>query len=138
MKTSSTLALATLGLAAILAPLQLAAQSSNLYVTVPFDFTIGSKALPAGDYRVSTERGVIRMDCLDGDCHMAALGHAVDAERGDIKTALVFKHYGDRYFLAQIWSGTERGTELPDSAVERELSAKTQSATPVTLLAWRH
>src|SRR5271154_5526667 len=132
MKTNSTFALATLALAAILAPIHLAAQSSDLNVTIPFNFAVGSKALPAGEYRVSSEQGVIRLDSVDGNAHMAALGIRVEAEKGEYKTSLVFKQYGDRYFLSQIWSGREAGTQLPRSAAEREMSAKNQHPTTVT------
>jgi hypothetical protein len=132
MKTNSTFALATLGLAAILTPMHLAAQSNPMDVTVPFNFAIGAKALPAGDYKVTNDCGIIRLDSVDGNAHMAAIGIAVETKNGETK--LVFKKYGDRYFLAQVWSGAERGAELPRSAVERELSAKNH-ATPVTLFA---
>jgi hypothetical protein len=137
MKTNSSFALATLALAAILAPIHLAAQSSNLNVTVPFGFAVGSKVMPAGDYRVTTDGGLIRLDCVDRNAHMAAIGITVDAKHGEAKTSLVFKQYGDRYFLAQIWNGSDRGSELPRSAAEREMSAKNLTPTTVTLLASR-
>lgn len=137
MKTSSRFSLAMLGLAAILAPMHLAAQSSNFTITIPFDFTVASKALPAGEYRVSTRNGIVRVDSTDGDSHMAAVGFGVDDGNGEFKTSLVFKQYGDRYILSQIWGGTDHGTQLLKSAVERELMAKNQHGVAVTLLASR-
>jgi len=137
MKTNSTFALVTLGLAAILAPMHVAAQSGNAIVNVPFNFSVGSQVLPAGEYLVSAERDVMRLNSVDGNSHMAAIGFAVETPNGKIKaSALVFKQYGDRYFLSQIWSDSARGTELPRSAVEREMSAKNH-ATAITLLASR-
>jgi hypothetical protein len=137
MKTNSTLALATLALAAVLAPMHLAAQSSNLTVTVPFNFTMGSKALPAADYRITIAGDVIHLDTVDGDAHMVSLAIAVGAEGRYVEPKLVFKQYGNRYVLSQVWSGGDRGNELPKSAVERELSARNEPATTVTLAARR-
>jgi hypothetical protein len=135
MKTNSTFALATLALAAMLAPIHLAAQSSNLIVTVPFNFAVGSKAMPAGEYRVTVEQGLTRLDSVNGAAHMNALGFGIDAEPGKVKTSLVFTRYSDRYFLSQIWAGKEMGTQLPQSAGEREMRAKNQPSTTVTLVA---
>ena len=54
------------------------------------------------------------------------------------KTKLIFHRYGNRYFLAQIWSaGSSRGRELPKSAKEREqaLTAHSQKPEQVTIVA---
>jgi hypothetical protein len=137
MKTNSTFSLVTLALAAVLAPMHLAAQSSNLTVTIPFNFTMGAKALPAADYRVTISGDVIHLDSDDGNAHMVSLAIAVGAEGRYVQPKLVFKQYGDRYVLAQVWGGGDRGNQLPKSAVERELSAKNERPTPVVLLASR-
>jgi hypothetical protein len=34
--------------------------------------------------------------------------------------ALRFNRYGDRYFLSQVWTGTDQGQELARSQAERE------------------
>jgi hypothetical protein len=137
MKTNSTLSLATLALAAILAPLHLAAQSSTLTVTVPFNFTMGAKALPAADYRVTISRNVIHLDTEAGDAHMVSIGLPIGADGKYVQPKLVFQRYGDRYILSQIWNGGDRGNEFPKSAIERELSAKSERPTPVIVLAAR-
>jgi hypothetical protein len=39
------------------------------------------------------------------------------------KTKLVFHRYGDRYFLAQVWTaGSDQGRELPKSRRETEIA----------------
>jgi hypothetical protein len=50
--------------------------------------------------------------------------------------ALVFKHYGDRYFLSGIkLQGSNITYRLPESKVEAELRAQSVSATEETLRA---
>lgn len=137
MKTNSTFSLVTLALAAVLAPIHLAAQSTSLTVTVPFDFTMGSKALPAADYRVRINGDAVYLDTEAGDAHMVSLGIAVGMDGKYVQPKLVFKQYGNRFVLSQIWGGGERGNELPKSAIERELSAKNERPTPVIVLASR-
>jgi len=137
MKTNSTFSLLTLAFAAVLAPTHLAAQSATLTVTVPFNFTMGAKTLPAADYRVAISGGAVRLDSEAGDAHMVSLGIVVGHDGKYVQPKLVFKQYGDRYILSQIWGGGDRGNEFPKSAIERELSAKNQRPTPVIVLAAR-
>ena len=137
MKTNSTFSLVTLALAAVLAPMHLAAQSATLTVNVPFNFTMGAKALPAADYRVTISGDVVHLDTEAGDAHMVSVGIALGMDGKYVQPKLVFKQYGDRFVLSQIWNGGDRGNELRKSAIERELSAKSERPTPVTLLASR-
>jgi hypothetical protein len=137
MKTNSTFSLVTLALAAVLAPMHLAAQSATLTVSVPFNFTMGAKALPAADYRVTISGDVVHLDTEAGDAHMVSIGIALGMDGKYVQPKLVFKQYGDRFVLSQVWNGGDRGNELPKSAIERELSAKSERPTPVTLLASR-
>jgi hypothetical protein len=137
MKTNSTLSLVTLALAAALAPMHLAAQSATLTVSVPFNFTMGAKALPAADYRVTISGNAVHLDTEAGDAHMVSLGTAVDMNGKYVQPKLVFKQYGDHYVLSQIWGGGDRGRELPKSAIERELRARNERPTPVIILAAR-
>jgi len=136
MKTNRTLSLATLALAAVLAPMHLAAQST-LTVSVPFNFTMGSRALPAADYRVTISGKAVHLDTEAGDAHMVAIGIAVGRDDKYVQPKLVFKQYGDRYVLSQVWNGGDHGNEFPKSAIERELNAKNERSTPVIVLAAR-
>jgi len=137
MKANRTLSLATLALAAVLAPMHLAAQSTTLTVNIPFNFTMGSKALPAADYRVTISGNAVHLDTEAGDAHMVSIGTALGRDGKYVQPKLVFKQYGDRYVLSQVWNGGDRGNEFPKSAIERELSAKNERPTPVILLASR-
>jgi len=92
---------------------------------IPFDFNVGDKKLPAGEYTFS------RLSVVSDSKVMLVRGVGVgvlqstfDAEvlRPKNESRLVFHKYGDQYFLEQIWTGGEQeGTELPESRGERTI-----------------
>jgi hypothetical protein len=104
------------------------AQSRNnqqLRFHVPFAFAAGNSVLPAGDYRVtivnpSSDHSVLRITSSDGKSVMI---RAVDVEGWAApKAKLSFRHYGDRYFLAQVWmAGESTGLVAPTSKTEKAL-----------------
>src|SRR5713226_6439842 len=65
MKTSILRTLATLSLSAALGPVSLMAQGAML-ATVPFDFTVGAKSFPAGDYRIREQSQILTIRSDDG------------------------------------------------------------------------
>jgi hypothetical protein len=104
------------------------AQLSNpVRARVPFDFNVGEKKLPAGDYTFRSVSGfsggnLIEVSTADG--HRSALQPMISAQllTSKTKTSLIFHRYGDQYFLAQIWRGGEQeGTEVPESRSERTI-----------------
>ncbi len=110
--------LATLSLAAT----SLTAQSKPLIkVNVPFNFVAGAKTLPAGEYRVQTERpNVVLIQGLDSKSNMNLLAHSAQNTQMNGVGALKFNRYGDRYFLSEIWTGSDVGQQLPKSRAEKE------------------
>jgi len=106
------------------------AQSTNiLVVTVPFEFYLRGKTLPAGVYFVrrsseSTGAGltILRKDGLTSVSVLTKPNQAGDRNK---VSELVFHRYGNQYFLAQVWtSGGSIGQELFESRQERELQQK--------------
>src|SRR5690349_8395967 len=96
------------------------AQSSiPLIVTIPFDFYVGDKLLPASDYSATVDirlhQIVIRE--MDGPAGALGLYFPVTTETNAVPDAcqLVFNKYGnDRIFLSRIWhQGVRPGVELP-------------------------
>lgn len=97
-------------------------QSIKVRANVPFDFMVGDKTLPAGGYTVGsiTASG----DCLSFRAlatndqavrlTMSASGKADHAK-------LVFHKYGERYFLAEVWSSEDAGRVLTKSRQERAI-----------------
>jgi hypothetical protein len=119
--------LGTLLLAAVAAN----AQSPRSQVTsIPFDFVVGQKTLPAGKYVVKPNRGISDSAWLvqstDGHDTVVISTRSVQASKTPKKTKLVFNKYGDKYFLSQIWTdGSDSGRELIRRKQERELERET-------------
>ena len=128
--------LATLSLAAT----SLSAQSKPLMtVNVPFSFAAGAKALPAGEYRVrAMAHNVVAIQSADYKTSVMLVSNSTENTNMDGLGGLTFNRYGDRYFLSQIWMGSNRGEELPKSRAEKEqLAAANADQARVTLAAGR-
>ena len=129
--------LATLSLAAT----SLLAQSKPLIkVNVPFNFVAGAKTLPAGEYQVDTERpNVVLIQSKDSTSNMNLLiAHSAQNTQMNGVAALKFNRYGERYFLSEIWTGSDVGRQLPKSRAEKEqIAAILTHQGTVTLAAGR-
>ena len=94
---------------------------------VPFDFSMGDKKLPAGDYSFSRLSGfsdnkLMMVSSVDASTRVfqSTFGAQVLTPKND--STLVFHKYGDQYFLEQIWSaGEQEGTQVPESRRERTI-----------------
>src|ERR1700716_36341 len=113
--------------------------STKVVAEVPFEFMVANKIVPAGECFVeaATMDGktlVIR----NTEAKVALLSTSSQSEGKQEAShyALVFKHYGDRYFLSAIkLQGSNITYRLPESKVEAELRAQNARATEETLLA---
>src|SRR5258707_1018496 len=78
---------------------------SQIRLNVPFDFSVGSKSMPAGHYRVvrvdDNDQSAWRLSNEQGSVIM--LTNPVDSPNRAHPPSLVFLNAGDRYFLVQIW-----------------------------------
>jgi hypothetical protein len=107
------------------------AQSVSLRATVPFSFVVGSETLPAGEYTISAEASLGTMIIQGTDIAKVSLT-IPSVDQNSAKTArLVFRAYGDRYFLAQVWGDGKNGSELLLTRTERELTAHKHNPSPV-------
>ena len=104
------------------------AQLSNpIRAKIPFDFNVGEKKLPAGEYTFSRLSGFSdskAMSISSADARAHVFQSTFDAHILIAKndTTLVFHKYGDQYFLEQVWSGGEQeGNQLPESRSERTI-----------------
>src|SRR3954464_5533687 len=105
MKSVIVRSLAMFSLIAGLGSICLMAQGP-IQVTIPFDFTVGAKSFPAGDYLVRPDMTsvVTSIRSADGQSAAMALTHPIQAIKVSGGTRLVFNRYGDRYFLSQVWA----------------------------------
>ena len=102
------------------------AQSVNVRTDVPFSFNLNKDTL--GQYKIiaisQSGSHLLLISNREAKTDEMFLTHAVSTSPAeDGKGKLVFKRYGDQYFLSQIWlADSETGRELPISPRERELA----------------
>lgn len=136
MKRATFVILATLSLAST----SLVAQSKPVVtVNVPFNFMAGAKTLPAGEYRIQTERpNLVLIQSRDSKSNTNLTAHSAQDTQMNGVAVLRFNRYGDRYFLSQVWTGSDQGQELSKSRAEKEqIAAVPAHQGTVTLAAGR-
>jgi hypothetical protein len=110
-------------LSVLLAVVSFAANSElKLRATIPFDFTVGEKTLPAGTYTVEelNSNGVLLIRSEDFT-RGTFINSGATLHRNDPENAkLTFRKYGDLYFLAEVW-GYYAGQEFSRSRKERQV-----------------
>ena len=120
----------------------MAAQSlsqSTVKAQVPFDFMVNNKIIPAGECEIgangmSSPALVVR----NVDAHKSALVLSSRQDNGWTadNTVLVFKQYGNQYFLSGIrLEGSNMTYQFPVTKAEAELRAHNASAEQTILLA---
>lgn len=122
MKRQAFVILTTLSLLVMLAATSVYAQVSNAQMArIPFEFVIGNKAYPAGEYTVTyidTHLMLIRSD--DRREFSFVITGPVEAKK--TRCELVFNRYGDQYFLSTLWmEGDHVGRAVTMSRSERGL-----------------
>jgi hypothetical protein len=116
------------------------AQTVHVRLTVPFDFTVGHKILPAGDYELRSagqpdNPGLLLICRMGGPIEMYIHASDLQSTGAASETKVVFQHYGNIYFLSQLWTaGTRAGWEFPKAKAEIN-EAKNDAGREVTLAA---
>jgi hypothetical protein len=132
------LLLASLFVLSMIAAQTVQAQDS-LVVNIPFDFTAGNTALPAGEYSVqkwAKDTSVLLIQRADQSASVIIPTAAAVSSERQSESRLVFHRYGDRYFLSQVWTeGNPRGRQLSKSKREKEVAVVAQNETQITLSA---
>ncbi len=131
MKTSRVLAI--VGFFVLLAPAL--AQVRVVEANVPFDFVVGTKTMPAGEYSLSLiGAGALRISQLNGP-EVAGIIAAPVGGNDNAAPRLLFHRYGNRAFLTEVWLGEMSVSHrLYASPAELEY-AKTTKQETTTILA---
>ena len=127
---------------AILLVVPASAQTITLKSSVPFDFMVGGRTMPAGEYVVRTDGrlGVLQVSAANGIAPAFTTINAADGPLDGDGAFLTFNRYGGDYFLAKIWDrSTGAGVSIPMSRTEREKAKSASLGKPavVTVLARR-
>lgn len=98
--------------------------SRRVVANIPFDFIVGDNTLPSGKYTVSaaaSNSDAVRITSRDGRSSAMRLSNLVAAKIENRSAKMVFHRYGQRYFLAEVWSGGNYGHRLLQCRTERDL-----------------
>ncbi len=95
--------------------------SFRIRADIDFDFYVGSKRLPKGEYTIESvnDSGLIRVSNVKSGKSVSVL-----TIRGKLtnkpKSKLGFRRYGEQYFLRKIWDGQNDILELDRSKAEKK------------------
>jgi len=100
--------------------------------TIPFDFSVKGKVLPAGDYEIRriTDQpdGLIISNVNDRQEHAMFETEAVEAPKITRRAEIIFQRYGDSYFLSEVFAGgMQNGRAAIPSRQERMLRRESAS-----------
>jgi methionine-rich copper-binding protein CopC len=118
--------LVVLSLASAVASAQTPA-ANKVVASVPFEFSVGYKTMPAGDYSVqiiATANDALMIKNADSSVSALRLSEATSREKDKSHARLIFNRYGDKYFLSEVWNGVDKvGRRLIKSDDERAAEA---------------
>ena len=113
-------------LAAILLVPAARGQQNGVKADVPFDFVVGNRAYPAGEYTLRAalnDSGVIRIENMTEVSASFTPSNPCSKAVPSTETKLVFHRMGGHYFLYQVWTaGYLTGREFPKGRIEVELA----------------
>jgi hypothetical protein len=98
----------------------------GIEVTIPFQFYAGNAKLPAGKYVIRTvdNTDLTFMEISSADGSTSALFEVRDAEANSspAKSEVIFKKYGDRYFLTKLFDESNpNGSAVSESRYEKSV-----------------
>src|ERR1051325_205043 len=94
--------------------------SFRIQAKIPFDFQIGSKKFPKGEYTIESvnNTGLMLIRSVKGK--KAINFNAVpDKMTEKPKSKLSFRRYGEQYFLRKVWDGQNTSFALEKSSAEK-------------------
>ncbi len=98
---------------------------TQLVANIPFEFNIGDKTMPAGEYTVrqvnpSSDRAVLQLRSKDGKASaMVQMNALIDRAKSPETASLIFNCYGNRHYFGQAWMPDNDGLEASKGRAER-------------------
>ena len=104
---------------------------------IPFEFRLGDKEMPAGTYVIRPiHDNALAFQREGSRAPVVVLSSATERTGDKSGGALVFRHIGDQYFLAQVWkSHSGIGREVLASKLQQELARNGAPMKPTVVLA---
>lgn len=138
MKTIRNLIWISLVLAATTAFAQQIENRQLMKVNIPFQFMVGERAYPAGEYLVTSvipER-TLRISSAAGNLAAFVTVEPLYAQRPSASNHLVFNRYGNSYFLEEVWiAGVDVARSLAKGKWEMEVASNQRKPDSATVLA---
>jgi hypothetical protein len=110
---------------------------TKLIANIPFQFNVGNKTLPAGEYTVAqvnpaSDHAVLQLRSKDGRAGARVqMGSVIGKAKESAK--LIFNRYGNQYFFAQAWvDGDNTGLQAPKSRAERNTDRELAGMKPTS------
>jgi hypothetical protein len=92
---------------AALASIGLRAQTIDLRAAIPFDFHAGNRLMPAGEYQIHEDGGMVFLHGVaNGGLNQVLMTIGATKREAPRHARLDFNVYGNEYFLAEVWSST--------------------------------
>ena len=113
-----------------------ASRPAMLKGNVPFEFVAGDRTIPAGTYSIQLAERYMCVTDANGQRLDAVITNPRQSNRKDEQPRLVFRQYGDRYFLSQIWTRSHR-LDLPMPRAEQNLGASLHTHQNMVTIAGR-
>ena len=115
---------AFLALGFLLAVSAAQAQDARVKANIPFDFVVGDRVMPAGEYIVAPAGSLGQAITISsGDRADVSLTFPCASSGPSKSTKLVFHALAGRYFLSQVWvEGYAQGRQLRMSKSEIQLA----------------
>jgi len=121
---------AFLGLGMLLAVSAAQAQNVRVKADIPFDFVVGDREMPAGEYILEPTGSLGQAIAIRSDQSTDMALTSPCALSGPSKsTKIVFHALGGRYFLSQVWvEGYAQGRQFRTSKLEVRLAKNSDAA----------
>lgn len=104
----------------------------TIKANIPFSFRAGETLMPAGSYRIRQVTRIWNMLEIEHNTDLVMLPAGNWEVPRNPVAKLIFRRYGDAYFLAQVWMA-DRRSELFQTKLEREYAARLRGETTVVL-----
>ncbi len=129
------LGILSLLLSLLVAPVRAQNIEHRIIADIPFDFVVGNKTFPAGVYTIKHLTSALLLIRSEDGRHSTTLGTtARQSGEKNAEPRVVFHRYGERYFIASVWTSRENyGRQFRTTRDEERLAKSGAARQPVTV-----
>lgn len=101
----------------------------DLKANIPFDFHVGGKNMPAGEYKIlqTSYQGVLKLSAIDFTANAVVITQTDTGTKAAKGSRLDFRKYGNQYFLGAVRvEGSNTSRYIPVSREERKTADRSK------------